>query len=68
MNQHEFCCISIMRDHVTGKKVNNNINEYRKSLVKYDEFNDEGYKNKEDNGFNHVMFSVLFLNFIVYVN
>nr|GFC13998.1 hypothetical protein [Tanacetum cinerariifolium] len=36
------------------KKINNS-NAYSKSLVEYDEFNDEGYKSEEDNGFNWMM-------------
>ncbi|GJU08641.1 cytochrome P450 CYP749A22-like protein [Tanacetum coccineum] len=47
-------CIFITRDQVMGKKVNKS-NRYRKSLVKYDEFNDDGYKSEEDKGFNMLM-------------
>ncbi|GJW35638.1 hypothetical protein Tco_0058558 [Tanacetum coccineum] len=39
---------------VMGKKFNKS-NRYRKSLVQYDEFNDDGYKSEEDNGFNGLM-------------
>nr|GEU89645.1 retrovirus-related Pol polyprotein from transposon TNT 1-94 [Tanacetum cinerariifolium] len=41
-------------ESVMCKKINNS-NAYSKSLVEYDEFNDEGYKSEEDNGFNGMM-------------
>ncbi|GJT16357.1 myosin heavy chain-related protein [Tanacetum coccineum] len=41
-------------DQVMGKKFNKS-NRYRKSLEQYDEFNDDGYKSEEDNGFNGLM-------------
>ncbi|GKC43156.1 V-type proton ATPase catalytic subunit A-like protein [Tanacetum coccineum] len=46
--------LSEFAEKVMGKKFNKS-NRYRKSLVQYDEFNDDGYKSEEDNGFNGLM-------------
>ncbi|GKA02273.1 V-type proton ATPase catalytic subunit A-like protein, partial [Tanacetum coccineum] len=46
--------IKMFEGKVMGKKFNKS-NRYRKSLVQYDEFNDDGYKSEEDNGFNGLM-------------